>query len=215
MKKRKFNLFKELFPKFPTLFLYLFIGYKLKNCKTILDLGCGSYSPIRFINAKTYGIDASSTAIKNARRNRTHDILKAMDVRKISKKFKPQSFDAVVAIDLIEHLSKKDGVELIKKMEDIAGRKVLIFTPNGFIKQHGDLKYDEHLSGWTTKDFKKLGYRVYGMFGPRFLRGDKHEITYKPLIIGALLSEIMQWTYLVFKPSKAAAILGLKEIDYD
>ena len=35
----------------------------------------------------------------------------------------PKTFDAVIALDLIEHLEKKDGFKLIEMMTKIAKRK--------------------------------------------------------------------------------------------
>lgn len=210
--KNKYNLFRELFPKFPTISLYLFIKYKLRDCKTILDLGCGDNSPARFINAKTYGIDISERIIAKAEKHKTHDVLKVMDVKKVDKFFKPGEFDAVVAVDLIEHLGKKDGLALIKKMEKIAKKEVLIFTPNGFMSQHGQSHYDEHLSGWENEDFKKTGFIIYGMLGPKFLRGEKHKIKFSPEILWAVISEIFQWTFTIRNPKKAAAILCIKTL---
>ena len=61
------------------------------------------------------------------------------------------SFDVVIAFDLIEHLSKEDGYRLVYEMERIARRICVIFTPNGHVWQppRPDNSFDAHLSGWT------------------------------------------------------------------
>ena len=53
------------------------------------------------------------------------------DIRKIG--FRPKSFDAVLALDVLKQLTKVDGLNLIKNMEKIAKRFIVPFTPNGFL----------------------------------------------------------------------------------
>lgn len=75
-----------------------------------------------------------------------------------------KSFDSVFLIDVIEHIEKEDGVILIKELERVAKKQVLIFTPLGFMPQQyeeGDTdawglsgtELQEHKSGWEPKDF--------------------------------------------------------------
>lgn len=184
----------------------------MKDCKTVLDLGCGDGSPIRFLQADTYGIDANRRAIRSAKEKKTHDNLKVMNIKKVGRYFKPKAFDGVVALDLIEHLEKKGGFRLISDMERLAAKKVMIFTPNGFISQSGDSDFDKHRSGWESSEFKKLGYKVYGMYGPKKLRGGYHKIKFRPELFFALMSDIIQWTYTVNHPETAAALLAVKEL---
>ena len=72
--------------------------------------------------------------------------------------------DSVFMLDLIEHLTKEDGLLLLKHAERIAREQIVIFTPLGFMPQHmedGELdgwgmhgvQYQEHRSGWLPDDF--------------------------------------------------------------
>ena len=54
------------------------------------------------------------------------------DIRNLTDYFKRGQFDACIAIDVIEHLPKEEGLKLMEDMESIAKRKIIIFTPNGF-----------------------------------------------------------------------------------
>lgn len=210
-KKRTFNLFAGTFPKFPTFFYLLYLKYILKDCRTILDLGCGEESPIRFFNAKTCGVDAHKSVISRARLKKTHDMYKILDIRNLKMYYGSKVFDAVVALDVIEHLPKKDGYILLKNMENIALKKVIIFTPNGFMPQSGVCTYDIHRSGWNTKDFEKNGYITFGMYGPKSLRGQLHKLRCRPELLWACISDTMQWTYNLSHPSSAAALLAVKQ----
>lgn len=210
-KRKKFHLFREFFPKLPTIFFYLLLKRKLRNCKTILDLGCGDLSPIRFVDAETFGVDANESAIKEAKKNLTHNQYIIINIKKLEKKFKPKSFDAVVALDVIEHMKKDGGMQIIKNMEKIARKKVVIFTPNGFMPQVGKSIYDSHLSGWAAEEMSKNGYKVFGIYGPKVLRGEFHKIRYKPEFFWAIISELMQWSLIYNNPQNATAILCIKE----
>lgn len=211
MKKSKFNLFKETFPKFPTFFLFSYYKYLLHDCQTVLDVGCGSNSPIRFNNAYTVGFDASVSAVSSARKRKTHDELIKSNISDMSRIFKDDSFGAVVALDVIEHLEKSASKRLITQMERIAKKKVIIFTPNGFMPQDGPSSFDKHRSGWIPVEMRKLGFRVYGMYGPKILRDNYHRIRYSPEFFWALISEVFQWSFCYFHPEYAAAIICIKD----
>lgn len=84
--------------------------------------------------------------------------------------FENDSFDLVVAFDVIEHLKKEDGYLLLYHMERIAKTASLIFTPNGFLYQQPDPgnQFNAHISGWKPHELKKFGWdKVYGHGGLR------------------------------------------------
>jgi len=81
-------------------------------------------------------------------------------------------FDTILLLDVLEHLTKEDGEKIIRCLEEIARKQVIILTTVGFIPQrslHGNI-FQEHKSGWVPKEFKKLGYKVRGINGLYFLR---------------------------------------------
>lgn len=166
------------------------------DCDSILDLGCGRLSPIvPFTKGKyTVGVEKFLPYLKHAKKNKTHTKLLSLDVRSVYKKFKPKSFDCVVALDLIEHLPKKDGIIFRKHMEEIAKKKVIIFTPNGFLPQkpYDNNKFQEHVSAWNVQEMRKQGYRVYGINGMLGLRAELSEIKWKPRAFWFGISELTQ-----------------------
>jgi hypothetical protein len=98
-------------------------------------------------------------------------------------------------------------------MESIASKKVILFTPNGFLKQgyvEGS-KWQKHNSGWSVEEFQKLGYTVYGASGIKSLKGYRASIKYKPWFFWCLVSELSQ-LYVYNKPSKAFHLFCIKRI---
>jgi predicted TPR repeat methyltransferase len=190
------------------------MGRQLADCRTCLDLGCGAGSPIRLLDFEyTVGLDGHEPGVNQARASKTHTEVWLGDVRRIGEYFSARQFDCVVALDLIEHLTKTEGLQLIDAMERIASKKILIFTPNGFLPQQstdGDLQ--AHHSGWEAREIAALGFTVIGMHGHKLLRGERHEHRIRPQALGGVISVLTHYLYTRRHPEKAAAILCVKEV---
>ena len=108
---------------------------KLVCYKTILDIGCGVNSPIGSFSKSFYsvGTDIFKPAILKSKKRGTHDDYVLAEIHHLC--FKPESFEAVLALDVIEHLKKADGYRFMENMEKIARYALVVFTPNGFILQ--------------------------------------------------------------------------------
>jgi Methyltransferase domain len=186
----------------------------LRDCQTILDVGCGCPSPLRVLQGvHLVGVDGYGPALEQARRLRSHDEYFLRDVREIGELMRSRRFDACVALDVIEHLEKEDGLRMLRSMEHLAARRVIIFTPNGFVPQQSqDGNLQEHLSGWTPEEMRALGYRVVGMYGPKRLRGQHARIKYTPRPFWVLVSLAAHYLHTRAHPEKAAAILCLKDV---
>jgi 2-polyprenyl-3-methyl-5-hydroxy-6-metoxy-1,4-benzoquinol methylase len=210
--KNKFNLFKVLFPNLSLISYHLELSKILKDCRSLLDIGCGVSSPTRFFSIeKTVGTDIHLPSVHEAKRKGTHHEIYLCDIKDISKNFAEKEFECCIALDVIEHLSKEDGYKLISDMERIASKKVVISTPNGLLPQKGESgDFQEHISGYNTDEMRRLGYRVIGILGHRFLRGEKHYFRFRPHFVAMLISEASQYLYARWHPEKAAALLCTK-----
>ena len=126
------------------------------DARTILDVGCGSNSPLRRFRRRydrTVGVDLFVPALEASAAAGIHDEYRQLDVLRLDEEFEAGSFDAVVALDLVEHLSEEDATRLFGLMEQTASKRVIVHTPNGFIPQD---EYDGnplqvHRSGWTAE----------------------------------------------------------------
>ncbi len=67
-------------------------------------------------------------------------------------------YDLVLMIDIIEHINKEDALVILNYFLE-KGSAIIIATPIKYFQQElYESKYENHVSHWTKKDFKKLGY---------------------------------------------------------
>ncbi len=74
------------------------------------------------------------------------------------------NFEVVLFIDVIEHMTKDDGIRCLESARLLATKQVVVFTPLGFMEQgvgedgldawgmHGG-DWQTHKSGWTPDEF--------------------------------------------------------------
>ncbi|MGQ4875108.1 MAG: class I SAM-dependent methyltransferase [Promethearchaeia archaeon] len=188
----------------------------IKDCESILDLGCGNNSILSRIKKKKFsvGIDIFEKYIEISKKKKIHDKYFCYDILKIDEIINPKSFDCILLIDVIEHLEKKDGLKLILKMNQIAKKKIIITTPNGFLPQreYHQNPYQIHRSGWDIKTFKKFGFKIYGYGGLKILKGERAKIKFKPQKLGAIIS-IISTIFLKYCPFFSYHLCCVKEIN--
>jgi hypothetical protein len=186
------------------------------SCGTLLDLGCGRSSPVgRFSGrlSRCVGVDAFEPYLQESVAAGIHSEYRCQDVMEIDEAFEPGSFDCVIALDLLEHLTKNDGSELLRMMERVASRKVVVFTPNGFLAQaaYDGNALQQHLSGWDAGEMERRGYRVIGLHGWKPLRGERGVARWKPRALWELLA---LWTQPLVRlhPAHAFHLLCIKDV---
>ncbi|MEK6826418.1 MAG: methyltransferase domain-containing protein [Nanoarchaeota archaeon] len=185
------------------------------NSTTVLDLACGANSQLKWFKNEFYsiGVDIFEPSIQKSKELAIHNEYIMIDVSEIRNKFNENSFDCVLALDLIEHLDKEQGFKLLKDMEGIASKKTIIFTPNGYLPQ-GEIAgnpWHKHKSGWTVKDMQKNGYKVIGIGGWKFLRKETGLMKYRPHIFWKIISDISQF-FVRNHPKFAFQLLCVKYI---
>lgn len=184
------------------------------GCTELLDVGCGSNSPVKYFSKPVYcvGVDVHEASIEESKKQGIHNEYYLMDVLEIQRQFEPNSFDCVLASDLIEHLTKEDGLKLLAMMEAIAKKRVVVFTPNGFLPQgeYDHNPWQVHKSGWDIEEMEAKGYKVIGINGHKSLRGEYADIKLRPKIIWRMVSEITQ-LFVRNHPQYAFQILCVKE----
>ncbi len=189
------------------------------DCETILDIGCGRNSPLKILkNKKTIGVDGFVPYIIQSKNNSIHKEYILCDVRYLC--FKEKSVDCAIAFELIEHLTREEGIELIRNMENMAKKKIILSTPNGWLEQDefDGNKMQHHKSSWITGDFKKSGYAVFGINGLKLFRGrvqtcnetdgSNSNISIKGLLLN-FASLVLSRVFFYF-PSATSGLLAIK-----
>ena len=122
------------------------------------------------------------------------------------------SFDVVVAIDVIEHLSVPDGYLLLYEMVRLCQGFLLIYTPNGFLWQPPSTNnsLNAHISGWSIKDLRKFGFNDFrGHVGAKVFWGPyalpKFSFTSRLFVVANLLGNLL----IRFSPKSSLAISAL------
>lgn len=186
--------------------------------QSLLDVGCGRSSPLVGTDVLDQiplkvGIDGHEPDVAHAQLSGPYDSYLHGDVLSVEDRFGPKSFDVVMALDVIEHVTKEDGWRLLTALESVARARVMVFTPNGFLPQ-GEREGNPlqvHRSGWTTEEFRRRGYRVTGINGLRCLRGEQWVPRVRPLQIGRRLSGATQ-PLVTRRPRLAFQLLAVRDL---
>jgi SAM-dependent methyltransferase len=196
---------------------------ELADCESVLDLGCGPDSPVQYCGVKyTVGVEAFGPYYERAVAGRTHTRLVNSTVQALD--FDAKSFDAVVLVEVIEHLPEEESLKMLEAAERWARKKVIVTSPNGFVAQSAvdSNPLQEHLSGWPLSKMRQLGFRSRGLAGLKALRRDAHSdtmgddllvsIRFRPRLFWfavATLSQIA--TYYI--PAVAFGLFSVKSVE--
>ena len=138
----------------------------LVGCQSLLDAGCGVRPNIGQVLGirRNYLCDTHLASLVEAKKD-GRGIAFAADVKALP--IKPNSVDAVLLLQVLEHLEKDDGLKLLCTLEQVARRVIIVSTPNGYVRQdalEGNLN-QVHQSGWDVDELRSLGYLVMGYEG--------------------------------------------------
>lgn len=156
--------------------IYQFIIKRLfpqKSKLKVLDLGCGLGIAGELLNhKKTHdftGVDFFEPYLNICRKNGYYRHAIKADLTQI--KLTNQSYDAVLLLQVLEHLTTRQAKLLLKKATKAAKECVIVTLPNGncYQEKYDHNKWHIHKSTWTPKQLKDLGFKVYGQsFKPIF-----------------------------------------------
>jgi len=195
---------------------------ELEDCESVLDIGCGPSSPLQYCKNIKYsvGVEPFKPYLEESKKRKIHTKYINKKIEEID--FPEKSFDAVIMIEVLEHLPKKMGYEILKKAEKWAKEKIIISTPNGFLPQNklDQNPWQQHLSAWSIADFYRLKYTIFGLAGLKFLREPNKDetmsagllspIKYKPQFFWFLIITLSQ-LFVYFLPNLAFELFCVKK----
>ncbi len=126
----------------------------LVECASVLDVGSGVrpfvwYRPVRHTCVEPYG------PYCDVLRDHGHLVLQMTAVEALAD----HGAEAVLLLDVIEHMERDIGEQVLAMARRAATRQVVVYTPNGFLFQDGDPwgygghEWQRHRSGWVPGDF--------------------------------------------------------------
>ena len=143
----------------------------LRDCESVLDLGCGPSSPLQYCENIKYsvGVEIFRPYLGESKKRKIHNEYIEKKIEEIE--FPEKSFDAVIMIEVLEHLSQDAGYSMLKKAEKWARKKIIVSTPNGFLPQgeRDENLFQRHLSGWRLGAMGNMGYVCWGLACFRWL----------------------------------------------
>lgn len=193
MKELFLSVYLRIFPWWTN-----YLRKELSGCETLLDLGCGNKSPLQCAPVPySVGVELFKPYLEESKKRRIHSQYILADIREIE--FKENSFDTVLLLGLIEHLSAEDVPDLIKKAKKWAKKKVIVSTSSGFVRQedYEGNPLQVHKTGWTPAAMKELGFEIHGARGWKALYGyntrlKRTQLRFRPAMFWQVISDITQ-----------------------
>lgn len=188
-----------------------------KGSKSILDVGCGKGEPMKFINRhkkfRTMGVDVFEPYIEACKAKQIHDEYLMCNICNLP--FVDGSFDVVMCMEVLEHLEKEEGDKLIRDMERIARKQVILTTPVGkFEQEEQELNpYQKHRSSWLPAELKSRGYRIRG-YGLPLVGGQEGFLARlpEPIQTGRRFVWVMASSFTYYLPELAGWMVCTKKI---
>lgn len=142
--------------------LFFVLG-QIQDCVSLLDVGCGpgiythrvsSWRP----DIETSVIDGHLPSVNRVNADHKYQGTLPDDLLKI-----PHGADAVMCLDVVEHLEKPEALRLIEYINRKAQKVALIFTPLGFMPMDGTEENPllQHRCGFEPEEFERLGWKTY------------------------------------------------------
>lgn len=147
--------------------LDVFVIESVEKGKRILDVGCGGgkWGYLLKISRKSpiysVGIDVHGPNLQFVKEHKVYDEVIRSDARSLP--FRDGWFQVVLAIEVLEHLEKSEGWEMLREIERVCSEEVILTTPNVYWHQRGRHHSMEHKCRWTAKELSRIGYNVRGV----------------------------------------------------
>jgi len=168
---------------------YEYVRLATNNGNTLLSLCCGIGYELKHLKTNDVtAVDIYQSYLDEVNNRCPQAKLVCSSALDFLRNSPDNSYDVISIIDGIEHMTKPDGIQVLKEMKRVARKKILLFTPNGYIKNTpkdtwgipGGDKYQRHLSGWTSEELQMFGFDILNTSTATSPWGEKYnEVMYE------------------------------------
>lgn len=138
----------------------------LQGYNSYLDIGCGTGKIAQMVrsfdnpNTTIVGVEVDQEYIDKYQLDILYDTVWDANITEFYRQFDDWYFDCVVMADVIEHLPKSAGIDLLNFFYYRCKRLVIVYPtdfPQGRWEGH---KSESHISVWKESDFAGFNYTI-------------------------------------------------------
>lgn len=161
---------------------YVYVQEATDNGESLLSLCCGIGYELRDLHTKDItAVDIAEQYISEVKKHYPEVKAVVSDACEYIKSAPSKSVDVISILDGIEHLEHGKGLEVIENMKRVARKEILLFTPDGYLKNEphnawgieGADEHQTHKSGWSALELKDLGFEIIQTFENVSQHGEK------------------------------------------
>lgn len=150
---------------FPGAYRHL-IRLLASDCRSVLDVGTGLMRSLEAMPCTIkVGLEVHRPYLES--RELGDAVPLNASALEIERLFVPGAVDLVTLIDVLEHFDQAEALEVLRQVDVVARRRIVLFTPRGAFPQAGHdsfglggEEFQRHRSAWEPRDLARLGYRV-------------------------------------------------------
>jgi len=132
------------------------------EAKNILDVGCGTGGNLTLFNGFVVGLDISPQALEMARKRKPDAVLCRGEAENLP--FKDESFDLVLALDLLEHLPDDiKGLSEMYRVLKVGGNALITVPAYKFLwSEHDEAlhHFRRYSKGELKGKMEKVGFQI-------------------------------------------------------
>jgi ubiquinone/menaquinone biosynthesis C-methylase UbiE len=132
--------------------------------KRILDVacGCGQWFSVLPFDCEWTGIDIWLPHLCQ-QRFQARNLVRGTATK---LPFHERTFDVVLCIEVLEHLSRDDGPRMLEEAKRVAKRAVIVTTPTDPLGRHlqGEINgnpFERHVTATSSRGLVRLGFNVH------------------------------------------------------
>ena len=132
---------------------------------TVLDIGCGAGKYAELVGrvrpaAAVYGVEVDADYIARFSLENKYVKIFHQDVMQFIETHRDLFWDIVICGDVIEHLRKSDGIDLLNFLV-YRSREIIVVWPVHFIQRSWEgHAWESHMSIWEAGDFQGFEFEI-------------------------------------------------------